>query len=228
MVAPNPAPSCPKCGEALNDGASFCHRCGARLGSFEGREKRRLNRRKARKEAQRVLGGDSVVAKNTNDLAGFRFLFEDGVAETREGVFCKTMSFGDISYEHERSDVKEAIFEKWCAVHGAFPPSTCYQLNLLNVPVKRRGVERYLPEVGPCEDIARAYNDIIAERQRLGRTDFERLNYITFSVTAEDNAAAARKLDTLGESVRVAFGRLDLVCDDLDGVGKAKLLKMML
>lgn len=223
-----PAQACAKCGNELPQDSAFCPKCGARVGEQKQARRGRRARRQARKDAQRVVGSEGLIAKSTNELAGFRYLFEDGVCETQEGVFCKTMSFGDISYEHERADVKDAIFEKWCAVHSAFPPGTCYQLNLLNVPVRKRDIERYLPETGACADIARAYNDIIAERQRLGRTDFERVNYITYSLAADDNEAAARKLDTLGEAVRMAFSRLDIVCEDLDGLSKAALLKMML
>ena len=220
-------PICRKCKKPIPAGAAFCPACGTPAPDPE-REAAVKPGKAAKKDAVRVLGKEADIAKSTNDLAGFKLLFSDGVAETEDGVFSKTLSFGDISYEHEREDVKEDIFEKWCAVHAAFPPGTCYQLNLLNVPVKRRDVERYLPEAGACADIARAYNDIIAERQRLGRTDFERSNYISFAVTAEDNASAARKLDTLSEAVRVAFSRLDVKCDDLDGLERARLIKTML
>lgn len=223
------AGTCPQCGAEVDNGHAFCPSCGANVErarkKAEARSKRK-SKRKVKKEVERIVGPGA--AQCTNDLAGFRLLFSDGVCETAEGVFCKTMAFGDISYEHERDDVQQEIFKNFSLVHAAFPPGTCYQINLVNVPHKRRGVERYLPETGADAALARSYNEIIAERQRHGRVEFDRDNYITFSVEADDDRSAARKLATLEEAAAIAFTRLSCRTRALDGMEKAALVKRLL
>lgn len=188
--------------------------------------RRRKPKRALAKELKRSAGSDAVAT--TNDLAGFKYLFEDGMAETLDGVFCRTIEFGDISYENEREDVKRDIYEKFNQLHATFPAGTCYQINLLNIPEVKRGEERYLPEEGKDVDLAVSYNSIIAERQRKGRTEFERPNYLTFSVAAEDDREAARKLGTLSESASMQLNRINVTTSPLDGVAKAGVLHKML
>lgn len=214
---------CPKCGNESSAGSVYCPQCGTLL--FETKKSKR-KRGNAKKDMKRAAGNDAVPC--TNDLAGFRFLFEDGVAETEEGVFCQTMKFGDISYENERVDVKDDIFEKFAQLHASFPAGTCYQMNMLNIPELKRNVERYLPEEGPDVELAKSYNRIIEDRQRKGRMEFDRPNYLTFSVVAEDDREAARKLHTLAEAASIQFNRINVKTQMLDGMEKAELIHKML
>ena len=111
----------------------------------------------------------------TNDLAGFQLMYEDGLAESVEGTFSRTLEFTDVSYENEREDQQDAIFDKLCSLHHFFQSPECYQLNLVNVPRTTRRVERYLPETGANKDMAVSYNDLIEQKQREGRgTECER------------------------------------------------------
>ena len=214
---------CPRCKEELAAGVTFCPSCGSRV---EVPAKKKRTKRETSKEIERMVGTSAVQC--TNDLVGFQLLFADGMAETEDGVFCKTVKFGDIGYENERQDVQDDIFAKFCQLHLAFPPGTCYQFNLLNLPTTTRRVERLLPESGQNKKLARSYNEIIAERQRTGRTEFERVNYLTFSTSAEDDVTAARRLSSMTESVMMAFTRLDVPTSHINAIDKAALLKCLL
>ncbi|MEG0759121.1 MAG: zinc ribbon domain-containing protein, partial [Raoultibacter sp.] len=91
---------CPSCGKSLSPDASFCPYCGLnlRLGKAPSEI---TNKQKIKKnEVERMLGERALMI--SNDLTGFKYLHESGVAETTEGNFCRTMKFGEVSYEDER------------------------------------------------------------------------------------------------------------------------------
>lgn len=169
----------------------------------------------------RLFGEQAVLT--TNELAGFERMFETGIAESVAGTFCRTMEFGEVSYEDERKDVKDSIYDRFAELHGYFPPNTCYQINLFNFPVARKDVERYLPEGGADDALARAYNEIFAARQREGRTDFERPNYLTFAVEASGLDEAEKRLATMREGAAKIFKRLKVGTHTLTGMERMRL-----
>lgn len=225
-IAPEGA-SCPKCGAAA-DAGPFCPSCGANLARTErkGGRARGARRRRAAREVERIAGSGAVAV--ANDLAGFDLLFSDGIADLGDGVFSKTVEFGDISYEHERRETKDDIFDKFSQLHASFPPESCYQINLVNLPVSQTRVERYLEEAGPAADLARSYNEIIEERQRRGRMEFDRRNFISFAVAAPSAADASSALQTATESVATHLSRLQVRSESLDGLARAKLVHDLL
>lgn len=211
--------TCPVCKRPLTNNAKFCPNCGTNLAIKRNSKKKG---KKLKKELER-LGGEGT-AQCTNDLTGFRMMFENGIAESTEGVFSRTVEFGDISYEHERRDIKDDIFVKFSALHGSFRAGQCYQINLINLPLYSKDTERLLDEVGPNADLAKAYNEILYERQREGRTDFIRKNYLTFAIEAEDDDSATRLLASIRSTVQSHFTRLGLKMHELNGYERVVLL----
>ncbi len=155
--------------------------CGVSLARAAKKGKRLpKGKRRVKREIERMAG--EQCAQCTNDLVGFRHLFESGITETTAGKFCVTLEFGDIAYENERKDVKDAIFDKYEDLHPSFKEGSCFQINLMNLPAKTAKVDRFLPETGANREEARAYNDIIEERQKEGRTEFSCRNLVTVCV----------------------------------------------
>lgn len=220
-----PEQTCMNCGIRIQEGAHFCPQCGKDLSQLERSqkiEKSRKREKKAKKAIKRIGGVSAMMA--TNELAGFERMYKSGLAETTEGVFSSTLEFSDIPYEHERQDVKDDIYYKWCMLHQSFPIGSAYQINLINLPNKRYDVDRYLPEEGAQAEHARAYNDIIEQRQLRGRTEFDRLNYISFAVPAESAEAAMRTIGATTESVIAHMARLKGKARALDGSERMQLM----
>lgn len=218
--------ACPSCGAPLSPGSAFCPACGVRLDSAydaaeaAARANSRKSRKRAAKEAERAAGKRAVLC--TNDLAGFELMFCDGTAEVVPGVFSRTVEFGDVNYENERRDVQDAIYERMCQLHASFNAGTSYQMTLVNYPSRTVEVEAYLEEVGPTADIARSYNSVIAERQRKGRVEFDRRNFLSFATPAGSEAAAAPVLQSMEESVRSALSAMGARVTPMDGYSRAK------
>lgn len=216
--------ACQGCGSPIAPEDAFCNRCGrsAQIKAPASPKDAKKGKRAIKREVKRL--GNMACMATANELAGFERMHRSGVAESVEGVFSNTISFTDISYEHERKEVKDDIYVKWCQLHQSFPLGTCYQINLVNIPSKRYDVDRFLPEEGEQIAHARAYNDILEERQLKGRTEFDRRNYITFSIIAEDYESAIRQLSTTSESVIASFARMKSKAEVLAGDARMRLM----
>lgn len=165
-----------------------------------------MSARKA-KAAARAAGADGPI-RDTRGLVGIESMYRSGLAESAPGVFSHTLEFSDISYEHERADVQDDIFNKYHDLLAMYPAGTCVQVNLINVPKPTDAVTRIFREEGPTAPYARAYNDLIEERQRSGRTEFVRKNYLTYAVEASDDAEAERQLATFGNHAAALLQRM--------------------
>ena len=224
---PAQAALCPNCGRALPEGASFCPACGWNVGRPGRRAKNpKKGKRRVKREMERLAG--EQCAQCTNDLVGFKHLFESGIAETSTGRFCVTLEFGDIAYENERKDVKDSIFDKYEDLHTSMKEGSCFQINLLTLPTRTAKVDRFLPETGANREEARAYNDIIEERQKEGRTEFVRRNLITVAVDALDDESAGSQLAAARESLAARFDRLHVKCRQLRGMEKMEVMHALL
>lgn len=209
--------TCPKCNHVIEVNAKFCPTCGCNVGRTlkKSQKKKEKKKKKIDKELKRIGGEEAIMC--ANDLAGFKLMYENGIAVPVDGRFSTTMEFSDVSYENEREDTQDFIFAKLCALHHYFQAGQVYQLNLMNVRRYTRAVERYLPEVGANADMAKAYNDIIEARQREGRVEFDRKNFISFSVAAEDLEGAQTKLRSIREGVTTHLTRMHSNVKALDG-----------
>ena len=123
---PAQAALCPNCGRALPEGASFCPACGWNVGRPGRRAKNpKKGKRRVKREMERLAG--EQCAQCTNDLVGFKHLFESGIAD-----------------ENERKDVKDSIFDKYEDLHTSMKEGSCFQINLLTLPTRTAKVDRFL------------------------------------------------------------------------------------
>lgn len=168
------------------------------------------------------------MAKTTSDLVGVTMGYESGIFETTPGRYGRTVEFGDISYEDERRDQQDAIFEKLFQLHSIFRDNSVYQINLLNISVPNQRTERVLPEVGENADMARCFNDLIEAQQREGNIGIERRNFVSFSVKASDVDEAEPTLATMRNSVCKAFERMGSTVEPLAGPARFAVLNDLL
>lgn len=217
-----PAPSkCPACGTPLPAQASFCPFCGREVSSKKKRNSKKDKRSKERAR-KRIAGEDSIAI--ANDLVGVKMAYENGIVESTPGHFSRSIEFTDISYENERRDQQELIFERLCQLHGIFPAKSVYQIDLVNIATAESAIERFLPEVGSTADMARCFNDIIEAQLREGRIGIERRNFLTFAVDEPDVEHAELTLASMRNGAKRVLDRLGCTTTPLDGIGRMRAL----
>lgn len=225
---------CPSCRAKVGEKAVYCPDCGVKLSVAEREARRRAagkapNPKRAARALARSTGREPIMT--TNDLVGFELMHEDGVAELPGGRFSQTLEFQDASYEGERRDVRDDIYDKWQQLHASMPTSCVYTINLVNFPEDRAAASRraqLAPVVGECAELAREYNRIVERKQREGRRDLRRRNFLTYSVAASDLEGASSQLAALRESVTKHFGRLQVSVAPLDGQERMSVLHKLI
>lgn len=192
---------CPKCSKDVQADAKFCPYCGCNVS-------------KASKQQEK----ESELATSTNDLIGFRYMHENGIAETHDGRFSRIIEFSDVNYEDEREDQQSMIYEQQHHLHSYFRVGTIYQINLANIPVKNESAKRFLPEMGADASLAQTYNLMLELRMREGHTDLLRRNTLAFSVSARDLEDAEASLASIREGTTKIFNGMSSNTHTLDGM----------
>lgn len=138
---------------------------------------------------------DSVPIRNVN---------EEGVMETRKGLYCKTYKLQDINYSISKRIDRGEIFLQWEDVLNRLDPTQGLQFTAYNYQVNIDYIEDevFLQEVGDGKDYLRvAYNDIIKRNMSEGHNNIRKDKYITLSLEANDIVAASQGFNSLESDV---------------------------
>lgn len=170
-------------------------------------------------------------AECTGDLVAFDSMFESGLALDALGRWSRTLEIGDTAYEQETRETQDDIYDKMCRLHAALPPGSALQINLVNMPERRGSQARrdqLLPVEGSNARMAREFNALIERKQAEGRTEFRRRNLVTFSMPAEDDAAAELALSPLRENIAASLSRMQVSSRELDGEERMRVFHELL
>lgn len=223
---------CVHCGCPLPSDASFCPHCGhVRAEVHESAELPRGKKAKKslRERMERIAGGS--MAECTNDLVAFEMMTVTGLARDERGRWSRTLTFGDTAYDQERREQRDETYDKMCQLHSVFPAGSAYQINLLNMPETRdaqTAAAQLLPVEGADAKVSRHYNNLIKRKQVEGRTEIRRINLISFSTPAEDEAAAENLLATMRENAAAHLARMQVKTESLDGDARMRVFHDLL
>ncbi len=151
-------------------------------------------------------------------------MHENGIAQTPDGRFSRTIEFSDVNYEDERDDQQSMIYEQLFRLHSYFRTGVIYQINLFNIPVENESAKRFLPEAGTDASLAQTYNLMLELRMREGHTDMQRRNTLTFSLSSRTLKDAEASLASIREGVTKIFNSMSSTTETLDGLGRMRLM----
>ena len=63
----------------------------------------------------------------------YKNIYPDGICQSTDKLFTKTIQFQDINYQLAQNEDKTAIFEGWCDFLNFFDSSIYFQFSFLNV-----------------------------------------------------------------------------------------------
>ena len=154
-------------------------------------------------------------------------MYPDGICHVSEKRYSKSIAFEDINYQLAQADDKTAIFESWCDFLNYFDASVSVQLSFINQGAQREKAQQAIDI--PAQDDA--FNSIRSEYAAMLKNQLEKGNnglvkqkYITFSIEADNLAAAKARLSRIETDVLNNFKVLGVTARPQTGYERLQTL----
>ena len=192
------------------------------------KEKRKLSRaeKKQIEALIRNAKGDGK-AHTAQQSIPYLAMYPDGICKVTEKKYSKSIAFEDINYQLAGSDDKTAIFENWCDFLNYFDASVSVQLSFINQGTRQEQAEQaiHIPEQNDAfNSIRNEYTDMLKNQLAKGNNGLVKQKYITFSIEADNLAAAKSRLARLETDILNNFKVLGVSAHPLNGAERLKVL----
>ena len=154
-------------------------------------------------------------------------MYPDGICRVTEKKYSKSLVFEDINYQLAQADDKTAIFENWCDFLNYFDASVSVQLSFINQGTQREQAEKAINI--PAQDdafnsIRTEYSDMLKNQLSKGNNGLVKHKYITFSIEADNPAAAKARLSRIETDVLNNFKVLGASARPMTGYERLNVL----
>ena len=154
-------------------------------------------------------------------------MYPDGICRVTDKKYSKSVAFEDINYQLAGSDDKTAIFENWCDFLNYFDASVSVQLSFINQGTQREEAEKAI-DIPPQDDafnsIRSEYAGMLKNQLSKGNNGLVKHKYITFSVEADNPAAAKSRLARIETDILNNFKVLGVTARPMNGQERLKVL----
>ena len=154
-------------------------------------------------------------------------MYPDGICKVSEKKYSKSIAFEDINYQLAQADDKTAIFENWCDFLNYFDASVSVQLSFINQGARKEKAQAAI-EIPAQDDafnsIRREYADMLKNQLEKGNNGLEKCKYITFSIEADNLAAAKARLSRIETDVLNNFKVLGVTARPMNGQERLNVL----
>ena len=190
--------------------------------------KRNLTRAEKKQIAEiiRQAKGDGK-AHTAQQTIPYIQMYPDGICKVTQRKYSKTVAFEDINYQLAQADDKTAIFENWCDFLNYFDASVSVQLSFINQGARKEKAQAAI-EIPAQDDafnsIRREYADMLKNQLEKGNNGLEKCKYITFSIEADNLAAAKARLSRIETDVLNNFKVLGVTARPMNGQERLNVL----
>ena len=186
-------------------------------------EKKRLRQLREKKAEQKK----KKIPFTAQETLPYKEIYRDGICQTEDKFFSKTIQFFDINYQLAKNDDKTTIFENYCEFLNYFDSSVRFQITFLNQQVN---IDEYsktidIPPKGDAfDDIRKEYADMLKMQLAKGNNGLVKTKYITFGIKAESLRAAKSRLERIETGILNNFKVLGAAARPLNGLERLKIL----
>lgn len=182
----------------------------------------------------RVLKAEQQKKKvpyTAQETIPYREIYRDGICQTEDKFFSKTVEFYDINYQLAQNDDKTTIFENYCEFLNYFDSSVQFQITFLNQQVN---FDEYVQTIhipskeDSFDDIRKEYADMLKMQLAKGNNGLVKTKYITFGIKAESLKVAKARLERIETDILNNFKVLGARAKSLIGVERLKILHGMM
>ena len=164
---------------------------------------------------------------SAQDSIPYLQMWPDGICQTTDKHYTKTVQFWDINYQLCKPEAKKAIIEGWKGFLNYFDSSVDLQLVFFNRNISVNGPESeiLLNLTGdPFDDARSEYNSILLSQFALGNNSIIKTKYLTFGLDAKSHKDAETKLKSLQAAILKSFKKLAVPARVLSGKARLRLL----
>ena len=190
--------------------------------------KRKLTRAEKKQIAAviRQAKGDGK-AHTAQQTIPYLAMYPDGICKVAHRKYSKSIAFEDINYQLAQADDKTAIFENWCDFLNYFDASVSVQLSFINQGARKEKTQAAI-EIPAQDDafnsIRKEYADMLKNQLEKGNNGLEKCKYITFSIEADNLAAAKARLSRIETDVLNNFKVLGVTARPMNGQERLNVL----
>ena len=186
-------------------------------------EKKRLRQLREKKAEQKK----KKVPFTAQETLPYKEIYRDGICQTEDRFFSKTIQFFDINYQLAKNDDKTTIFENYCEFLNYFDSSVRFQITFLNQQVDFDEYSKTIdipPKGDAFDDIRKEYADMLKMQLAKGNNGLVKTKYITFGIKAESLRAAKSRLERIETGILNNFKVLGAAARPLNGLERLKIL----
>ena len=186
-------------------------------------EKKRLRQLREKKAEQKK----KKIPFTAQETLPYKEIYRDGICQTEDKFFSKTIQFFDINYQLAKNDDKTTIFENYCEFLNYFDSSVRFQITFLNQQVNFDEYSKTIdipPKGDAFDDIRKEYADMLKMQLAKGNNGLVKTKYITFGIKAESLRAAKSRLERIGTGILNNFKVLGAAARPLNGLERLKIL----
>ena len=186
-------------------------------------EKKRLRQLREKKAEQKK----KKIPFTAQETLPYKEIYRDGICQTEDKFFSKTIQFFDINYQLAKNDDKTTIFENYCEFLNYFDSSVRFQITFLNQQVNFDEYSKTIdipPKGDAFDDIRKEYADMLKMQLAKGNNGLVKTKYITFGIKAESLRAAKYRLERIETGILNNFKVLGAAARPLNGLERLKIL----
>ena len=186
-------------------------------------EKKRLRQLREKKAEQKK----KKIPFTAQETLPYKEIYRDGICQTEDKFFSKTIQFFDINYQLAKNDDKTTIFENYCEFLNYFDSSVRFQITFLNQQVNFDEYSKTIdipPKGDAFDDIRKEYADMLKMQLAKGNNGLVKTKYITFGIKAESLRAAKSRLERIETGILNNFKVLGAAARSLNGLERLKIL----
>lgn len=190
--------------------------------------KRKLTRAEKKQIAEviRQAKGDGKT-HTAQQTIPYLQMYPDGICRITEKRYSKSIVFEDINYQLAQADEKTAIFENWCDFLNYFDASVSVQLSFINQGTLKEQAEKAIdipPQQDAFNSIRTEYADMLKAQLSKGNNGLVKHKYITFTIEADNLAAAKARLARIETDALNNFKVLGVSARPMTGYDRLKTL----
>ena len=158
-------------------------------------------------------------------------MHRDGICQLDDTHYSKTIQYYDINYQLLHHDEKVDILNGWGDFINFCDPTVHYQFNYITLQpdaVDTKYEVTFQPQQGRAERLAAQLKDYLQNLLDTGCNDENKINFVTFTVTAESLRAARIHLNQVEAGIKEHLRRLGSTHETLDGKERLRALHLLL